>query len=864
MNKKASGIFKIIALALCFSLVFEQSGFAQMAGELDLSSHFARLTSAFTQDKFRPLHLRYISYDNLNNSFKLLLDKGDSANSTIVTNATKDLLKYFFIGISLPNDSFWVNLRPDSPENIIDPLLEKTEVGKILLEADVQLKKDTANSTSPQTPEGKEYWDKLYKKAGELFGSENITIPTLTRPWIVPGEIIIRETQAELQGHQVTKSPVAPSAYIYKATLKVMLEQDYLKGSAVYNFKDERLKTLNEYSSQLIKELIIPKLTKDVNTSKRYASLRQVYYSLILAQWFKQKFYGKGGAYSWLIDKKNLNGLTSKESWSKTTYFNQYKTSFNQGEYNIKESTYTLQGQSVRNYMSGGINLVASSAIKNNTISSNRSMRWVIFLTAGLLGFSVATSDAAGLKFKTDDPYRVSIEEAAPQAVVQAKRATVTPGANIQKETTELTAASELKKRLIAQGPMILEGLEAAGIKNIDAPLLLRYIDISSDPKRVNLVNQAYDELVKKGIYADGKYNVLFVQDERLNGRAVALDKLGLMVIDLTQFSPKQFRDGKFDTMNAQRLAVLIAEGNALLGARADDALGRLVLANKEKLAAMRAFNIQSGYQEKITWVYETIYKNQVPLMGALVVSKDQFFNKMAIEEIAVRAIDPTKPYMDNRIKAVLRIIDPTSGMNLKQAIIITPNGLFLSREGEDGWDIIYKAPGNGVVSSSSLAQQVNLAGSSPLAPQVNPVSSPIADYDNIIQELGPKGILTDRQARILQKLTLPELWGRRVQVMIAGLEDIIYPAKSKGFESESDKEQLKLIKQDFIRLIKEKSLRGDYRFAVYQVGLGKTPKETETIVQALKEVFQDAVGAQDWDKWTGAEGDRHQSGSVR
>ncbi len=82
------------------------------------------------------------------------------------------------------------------------------------MEADVQLKKDTAGMTSPQTPEGKAYWDKLYQKAGELFGTENITIPTLTRPWIVPNEIIIRE---------------APdSAYIYKATLKVMLEEDYL------------------------------------------------------------------------------------------------------------------------------------------------------------------------------------------------------------------------------------------------------------------------------------------------------------------------------------------------------------------------------------------------------------------------------------------------------------------------------------------------------------------------------------------------------------------------------------------------------------------------------------------------------------
>ena len=167
-----------------------------------------------------------------------------------------------------------------------------------MLEADIQLKKDTALATSPETPEGRDYWNKLYAKAGELFGSEKITIPTLTRPWIVPDEIIIRET------------PNAPSAYIYKATLKVMLEEDYLTSKqgtgsifpessagkiepvpsfSYSNLSDPRLKTLNEYSTQLIRELIIPKLTKEVNTSKRYALLRQVYYSLILAQWFKAR-----------------------------------------------------------------------------------------------------------------------------------------------------------------------------------------------------------------------------------------------------------------------------------------------------------------------------------------------------------------------------------------------------------------------------------------------------------------------------------------------------------------------------------------------------------------------------------------------
>ncbi len=242
---------KFIYFLVCFLLIFEQSGFAQVAAELDISSHLALFRSSLISDKFRPLHLRSLQYLPQNNSFKLLIDKGDQfsqnrrghfptsaegdifqappegdifrqgyneslkrkvspSDSTNLTNTAKDLLNYFFIGLTLPNDSFWVNLRPDSPDNIIDDYLAKTDIGRIMLEADVQLKKDTALATSPETPEGRDYWNKLYKKAGELLGNENITIPTLTRPWIVPDETIIRETK--------------DNAYIYKATLKVMLE----------------------------------------------------------------------------------------------------------------------------------------------------------------------------------------------------------------------------------------------------------------------------------------------------------------------------------------------------------------------------------------------------------------------------------------------------------------------------------------------------------------------------------------------------------------------------------------------------------------------------------------------------------------
>ncbi len=374
--------FRLISLILSLSLFCQQAGIAYASGELNLANYLSSMRNAVVQpDVFQPARLRYISYDSRNNDFKLLLDKGDAK----LNNATRELFNYFLIGLALPNDTFWVNLRPDAPENIIDPLLEKTDIGKIFLEADLQLKKDTSSLTSPQNPEGKAYWNKLYKKAGELFGTENITIPTITRPWIVPNEVIVRETE--------------DSAYIYKATLKVMLEADYLADQKTekqknarteelknrrtegYGFSDPRLKELNEYSSQIIRETIIPKLTREVNSSKRYAQLRQVYYSLVLARWFKQKYSSLGSiraqgtsapvnSYIGLIDSGNLANLNSREPCDKQAYFQAYQKSFKDGEYNLKETVASPSGQSIRNYISGGLFITSSPMDKVKTVEN--------------------------------------------------------------------------------------------------------------------------------------------------------------------------------------------------------------------------------------------------------------------------------------------------------------------------------------------------------------------------------------------------------------------------------------------------------------------------------------------------------------
>ncbi|MFA5099617.1 MAG: hypothetical protein WC547_01880, partial [Candidatus Omnitrophota bacterium] len=333
---------KIIAFSISFCLIFEQSGFAQVAPGMHVPGYMARL---IPPEIFNPVQIRAISFDPSSEKLSLFLDRGDTKAELAAkdTATAAELYKYFQIGLQLPNNLFWVNLRPDSPQDIIDPYLEKTDVGRILLAADLQLKKDLALFTSPDRPEGKRYWDKLYAKAESLFGQTDMEIPTFTRPWIVPGEIIIRESK--------------DGAYIYKAGLRVMLEQDYLNDSPFFSITDPKQKEMNAYSSELLRAEILPKLTREVNSAKRYAALRQVYYSLVLAQWFKQKAQGQANAYSRSIDTKDLSGLTAQSAWSKDTYYTAYKKTFSEGEYNKEEQIPSASGLVIRTYFSGGVQL---------------------------------------------------------------------------------------------------------------------------------------------------------------------------------------------------------------------------------------------------------------------------------------------------------------------------------------------------------------------------------------------------------------------------------------------------------------------------------------------------------------------------
>jgi hypothetical protein len=64
-----------------------------------------------------------------------------------------------FTWLAVQPSAFWVNLNPDTPNQITDDRLARTDAGRILLEADLTLKRSHAQLLDPGKPLGDSLWD---------------------------------------------------------------------------------------------------------------------------------------------------------------------------------------------------------------------------------------------------------------------------------------------------------------------------------------------------------------------------------------------------------------------------------------------------------------------------------------------------------------------------------------------------------------------------------------------------------------------------------------------------------------------------------------------------------------------------------
>jgi hypothetical protein len=250
----------------------------------------------------------------------------------------------FFIWLALPNNTFWVNLHPEQPDRIINKELEKTDVGRILLEADLQLKKDLAQLTHPKKSKlGRQYHDEIYKQVISIpeFRSKAVQFPMSIRVWIVPGPVKAWANEE--------------SIYVVDAQMEVKLESEYMSQSQ----GTPGTAGIKKYGEQLLKRTILPELQKIVNTGPKYRELRQIFYSRVIAEWYKTKHRAAKQSFKNIIGRGNVDPWRSAKRWSKRKIYKRYKNSVLKGEYSLEEvrqsSTDTTVYTTTRNYFWGGV-----------------------------------------------------------------------------------------------------------------------------------------------------------------------------------------------------------------------------------------------------------------------------------------------------------------------------------------------------------------------------------------------------------------------------------------------------------------------------------------------------------------------------
>ncbi|OGW97884.1 MAG: hypothetical protein A2Z81_04160, partial [Omnitrophica WOR_2 bacterium GWA2_45_18] len=107
--------------------------------------------------------------------------------------------------------------------------------------------------------------------------------------------------------------------------------------------------------TSIIREIIIPEIEKEVNEGKNFAPLRQIYYSLILAKWYKETV--KNSLLSKVyVDQNKITGVNLDDPAMREKIYDRYMEAYKKGVYDYIKEDYDAVSQEVipRKYFSGG------------------------------------------------------------------------------------------------------------------------------------------------------------------------------------------------------------------------------------------------------------------------------------------------------------------------------------------------------------------------------------------------------------------------------------------------------------------------------------------------------------------------------
>lgn len=349
----------ILALSLLTGMITPPTG--ALAAVLDLPEPG---TLVSLSEPYAPARLMGINvYPDRPLTFDFIMDQGDGPLAGEDLQQESDrLIKYFLAALTVPETEMWVNLSPYEENRIIPAGFGETQMGRDLLALDYMLKQLSSSLMHPDERLGSAFWQRVYQRAQQRFGSTDIPINTFNKIWIVPE----RATVYEHPG----------GAFIVDSHLKVMLEEDYLaleanQGSTQHGLGEmtvDDVEVISGVSGEIVREILIPEIEAEVNSGRTFAKLRQIYHSMLLAAWYKNRLRESllGQVY---VDKTRTDGIAIADREINHKIYEQYVDSFQKGVFNlVKEETDPSTHEPIpRKYFSGGVELNGDQATVSAT-----------------------------------------------------------------------------------------------------------------------------------------------------------------------------------------------------------------------------------------------------------------------------------------------------------------------------------------------------------------------------------------------------------------------------------------------------------------------------------------------------------------
>ncbi|MFT5388050.1 MAG: hypothetical protein ACI9E5_001185, partial [Candidatus Omnitrophota bacterium] len=474
---------KLLSLTLVMLLVLPQPAIAQSVLNLPAVgtmvqpsiSYTPVMLSGMTLNPDKPLE------------FDFIINGGDDdLQGEELAEESQKLINYFFTTLAVPEDEMWVNLSPYEKDRIIADGLSVTAMGRDMLAQDYMLKQLTASLMYPEEELGGDFWKRVYAKKSAKFASVDIPTNTFNKVWIIPSKATVYINDNNI--------------FVSESHLKVMLEKDYLAQQKGASDLKQGVSTEDEVTNQLIREIIIPEIEREVNEGKNFANLRQIYNAMILATWYKKNLKESilGRVY---MDMNKIDGVDLEDKTMKAKIYKQYVAAFEKGVFDYIKEDYNSVTQEItaQKYFSGGLENVDSAMIQEETQPSSLVRRLLSSKKGHNVRVNLTLERARGLLQRVLEPLKSNITDATPKEVLGALKASAWSSLKVRALVmislgfTALSSEAQLKEvakfykvdkaaALVTSSNLEREAAKKQG-KTVDLPAIAKVENISEAVK---------------------------------------------------------------------------------------------------------------------------------------------------------------------------------------------------------------------------------------------------------------------------------------------------------------------------------------------------------------------------------------------